>query len=440
MYQFFVFVIGIIVCIYLFKKKLNQRNKKRFLSLVMAFAAVYITVSIIKFPEAAFEAAYDGLDVWFNIVFPALLPFFIGSQLLMGLGVVHFMGVLLEPFMRPLFNVPGVGSFVMAMGLASGYPIGAMLTGKLRRQNLCSKTEAERLMSFTNTADPLFMFGAVAVGMFHNPSLGGIIALAHYLSSICVGLILRFYKKNSKDISISLNNNKGAVIIRAFREMNKARLKDGRPFGELLGDCIKESINTMLLIGGFIILFSVIIKILTIVGVVNIFSIIIKDVLELIGLSKALAPALISGFFEITLGTKLVSEVVMASLTQKAMIASAIIAWSGLSVHAQVASMISGTDINIAPYIIARMLHAVFAAIITFLIMSFDLCQNLMSQISMPVFSVNSSYTNHSVNWFKLFSFSAKNFITVFIVVTIISLIIHILCGLKIIKFKIIKR
>ena len=94
-----------------------------------------------------------------------LLPFFVFSHVLIGLGVVHFLGVLLEPIMRPLFNVPGTGSFVLAMGLASGFPLGAVLTNKLRQDRLCSKVEAERLLSFTNTADPLFMFGAVAVGM-----------------------------------------------------------------------------------------------------------------------------------------------------------------------------------------------------------------------------------------------------------------------------------
>ena len=48
--------------------------------------------------------------------------------------------------------------------------------------------------------------------------------------------------------------------------------------------------------------------------------------------------------------------------------AGAIIAWSGLSVHAQVASMLAKTDIRYTPYLFSRMLHAYLAAIITFLI------------------------------------------------------------------------
>jgi len=377
--------------------------------------AVSITISIVKYPEIAFKAAYEGLDVWFNIVFPALLPFFIGAQLLMGLGVVHFMGVLLEPFMRPLFNVPGEGSFVMAMGLASGYPIGAMLTGKLRRQNLLTKIEAERLMSFCNTADPLFMFGAVAVGMFRDVSLGPIIAAAHYISCIMVGLLLKFYKKSSK---ITLKpKHKENILLKAVKELNKAREKDGRPFGKLMGDCVIDSINAMLLIGGFIILFSVIIRIISEIGLAALFYNVIERSLALLRLDEALSPAIFSGIFEITLGTKLASEA-SASLTQKVMVASAVIAWSGLSVHAQVASMISGTDIKMAPYVVARMFHAFFAAIITFLLMGWN--TPVLKQISIPAmtYTIESSFKT----WFSILNFNIKVFAVVLVLVLVLCI------------------
>lgn len=42
-------------------------------------------------------------------------------------------------------------------------------------------------MSTANTADPLFMAGAVAVGMFGNPALAGLLMAAHYLGAIVTG-------------------------------------------------------------------------------------------------------------------------------------------------------------------------------------------------------------------------------------------------------------
>ncbi|TYP59983.1 sporulation integral membrane protein YlbJ [Thermosediminibacter litoriperuensis] len=404
--------------------------------LILPAVAVVITISIIRFPEEAFQAAFEGLDVWFNIVLPALLPFFIGSQLLMGLGVVHFMGVLLEPFMRPLFNVPGAGSFVMAMGLASGYPLGAMLTAKLVKKKLCNAREAERLVSFTNTADPLFMVGAVAVGMFKDVRLGSIIALAHYISALLVGIIMRFYARNSEMTPpVTSSRSRESILLKATKELLRARREDSRPFGQLLGDCIKDSINSLLLILGFIILFSVIIRIITIAGFVNMLVPILNVILKIFGLQDSLSPSIISGIFEITLGTKLASTA-DAPLIQRIVIASAIIAWSGLSVHFQVISMLSDTDIKILPYLMARLLHALFAGIITYFIMIIPI--EGFNSWSMPVFAIAPQKTSES--WLNIFTVSSQVFLLLFSLLILLSVIIYLLKGFEIISFKVIKK
>ncbi|MGB9866785.1 MAG: sporulation integral membrane protein YlbJ [Bacillota bacterium] len=329
-----------------------------------ALAATAVTGAMIFYPGEAFEAAVEGLKVWWEIVFPALLPFFICAELLIALGVVHFTGVLLEPLMRPLFNVPGVGSFVMAMGLASGYPGGAVLTAKMRREGLCSRTEAERLLCFTNTADPLFITGAVAVGMFGNPAVGKALVASHYLSALILGVILRFWGTKQDRVEAPLSQVKGPIIFRALQALITARRKDGRPFGQLLGDSIRNSVATLLLIGGFIILFSVAIRMLAIVGVVDFMSRLFFKLLGGFGLHPGTLEALVCGTFEITLGSQLASQA-SAPLYQNVMTASAIIAWSGLSVHAQVAAVIQGTDIRMTPYVVSRLLQAVLAAVLT---------------------------------------------------------------------------
>jgi nucleoside recognition membrane protein YjiH len=54
------------------------------------------------------------------VVFPSLLPFFILSDVLLSTGMVRYLGVWFKLLMRPIFNVPGVGSFVFSMELAAG--------------------------------------------------------------------------------------------------------------------------------------------------------------------------------------------------------------------------------------------------------------------------------------------------------------------------------
>lgn len=342
-------------------------RRGRIVAALAATAAVTLTVSIVMNPEPSFRAAVHGLRVWWEIVFPALLPFFAGSEILMGLGVVHLMGVLLEPLMRPLFNVPGAGSFVLAMGLASGYPIGAVLTARLREQELCTKVEGERLMSFANTADPLFMTGAVAVGMFGRADIAVTLLAAHYLSALSVGVIMRFYGPRHSQSGAApgpASSSRGSLPARAWNALHEARARDGRPFGKLLGDAIGKSVSTLLLIGGFIILFSVLVRTLEGTGMIAWLAGGLRGLLAWAGLDPAVAGPVISGLFEITIGTEASSQAA-ASLRSRAAAASAVIAWSGMSVHAQVAAMIQGSGMRMAPYVAARAVHAVLAAAYT---------------------------------------------------------------------------
>src|SRR5690625_2743361 len=136
--------------------------------MLLIIGALLLTGSLILYPQEVFEASIQGLNLWWEIVFPALLPFFIMSELLISLGAISIIGVLFEPIMRPLFNVPGAGSLALIMGLASGYPTGAKITAQLREEGKLSREEAERLVSFTNASSPLFIFGAIAVGFFHD--------------------------------------------------------------------------------------------------------------------------------------------------------------------------------------------------------------------------------------------------------------------------------
>jgi sporulation integral membrane protein YlbJ len=332
--------------------------------LLVAALAVALTTCLVLYPDLAFQSALRGLRIWWFVVFPALLPFFIAGQVLMALGVVHFLGVLLERFMRPLFNVPGVGAFVVAMGLASGYPIGAVLTARLVREGQLHPAEGERLMSFCNTADPLFMAGAVAVGFFHDARLAGAIMASHYLAALGTGLALRFHRASERSPDRGAAAPRG-LLRRATAELLEARRRDGRPFGQILGDAVRDSVQTLLLVGGLIILFAVVIEVLGRLGVVGAAAGILAVILRPLGVGRRGAVALVSGFFEITIGVKAASEA-GGSLLIRLVLANAIIAWSGISVLAQVAAVTQGTGLSLRPYVLARVLHALLAAALTF--------------------------------------------------------------------------
>lgn len=419
------FFILAILSVNIFLKDKNRRGDAARLSWT-AFALVFV-VSMVVYPGIVFDGAVLGLKTWWNIVFPSLLPFFIASELLMSFGFVHFMGELLDPVMRPLFNVPGSGSFVMAVGFTSGYPIGSMVTAKLRAEGLCTRVEAERLMSFTNNSSPLFMLVAVSVGMFNNPGLGILIAGAHYLSNITLGIILRFYARRDDRIIPAAAGQKNPAA-RAFQRMLQVQRMENRPAGKIIGDAVSKSVANLLNIGGFIILFAVIIKMLGAAGIIDAIAGMLGFVLLPLGFSPEILPALGSGIFEMTIGSKLASDAGVP-LTQQVVAVGMILAWSGISVHAQAASMVADTDIRMLPFVLSRVCHTCLAGIYTFIACRWA---GVIEDTAAPVMAVTRYFKDSSLISlnFKIFLL----FIILLAALTITALLFHAARSLRLIR------
>lgn len=369
--------------------KMYEKWKTAFFTITM----IFLTLSLVLHPQAALQSSIRGLNIWWEVVFPSLLPFFIVAELLISIGVVKFIGVILEPLMRPLFRVPGIGGFVWAMGMASGFPAGAKLSARLRQSNQLTQIEAERLVSFTNSSNPLFIFGAVSIGFFNNPKLGFILAAAHYISNFTVGLLMRFYGNDSTYIKEKQPTTKRSLQ-HAFSILHETRLQEKRPLGKILGDAIISSIQTLLMIGGFIILFSVLNKMITVFQLTAALSFIMQHILSFFQLSTHFSIPILSGLFEMTLGSQMISQTSETSILEQAMITSFILAFSGFSIQAQVASILAETDIRFKPYFFARIIQSILAPIYTFIFWG-PLYEKLHSfspsQQDIPVFLSNHS-------------------------------------------------
>ncbi|MFS1514093.1 sporulation integral membrane protein YlbJ [Chengkuizengella sp. SCS-71B] len=341
---------------------------KRYIVYIIPMISLTFILLILVYPTISFNAAIRGIIIWWDVLFPALFPFLVVSEILLGIGIVHFFGTLLDPIMRPLFRVPGIGGFVMTMGFASGYPVGARLTSKLWEQKLINQVEGERLVAFTSTSDPIFLIGAVSVGFFHDVNLALVLAISHYGAGIIVGLLMRYHGKNTSNaVSQIKTKQKGFILFRAFQSMHKARLEDGRTLGIIISEAVEASIKLIFVIGGLVVFFSVILEILTTIHFLDLFYLLFQSLMPLFGFPVELSQVIINGTFEVTLGAKSAGEA-NTSLIAKTAAAAFVVSWSGLSVHAQIASILHFTNLRYTPFIIARLLHGFIAAGIVYLI------------------------------------------------------------------------
>ena len=122
---------------------------------------LFFTFGLIIFSNSNLPAIKSGLKLWATSVIPSLFPFFVATELLMHTRLVSQIGILLNRYMKPIFNVRGEGAFAFIMGIISGYPMGAKIVTDLRTNNNCTKDEGERMLCFTNNSGPLFIIGTV---------------------------------------------------------------------------------------------------------------------------------------------------------------------------------------------------------------------------------------------------------------------------------------
>lgn len=328
---------------------------------------VLFTVSLVIFSKSNLAAAKSGLKLWANNVVPSLFPFFIATNLLSHTNVIKYISKTCNKFMTPLFNVPGEGAYAFVLGLISGYPVGAKIVTDLRNSNLCSKDEGERMLCFTNNSGPLFIIGTVGITLFSNSSIGLLLLITHVLSALTVGIILGLisrFKRNSKYSKADSFNSKSNIANSSTKLCTFSNL------GEILSNAILESSKTIIMIGGFVVIFSVIISILNKSRILELASYALYPILKLLNVNSSFASSILSGIIELTNGVSIVSGIANKSISANIIICAFLLGFGGISVMLQVLSITSKSDLSIKKYMIVKILQGIIAASYTYILLS----------------------------------------------------------------------
>lgn len=332
---------------FLFKLKRNT---------ISIFLLIFM-VCLVLFSKSNMQAAKSGLKLWANSIVPSFLPFFIATECLSRTNMPYIFAKIFNPIMNPLFNVSGIGSFALIMGILSGYPVGAKIAVDFRNNNLCSKEECERLLSFTNNSGPLFIVGTCGVSLFGSSLIGFLLFFTHILGMITVGYIFKFWKKNSPKNTFTKTNS----------SQNKLQNINFNNLGEVLGSSIKNAISSTLMIGGFIVLFSVIISILSTSGIINFITKIFAPICSSFNLPDQIISSLLTGILEITNGISLISAIKLKKISINIILTAFLLGTGGISILLQVLSITSKSDLSIKPYIFGKILHGLIAAFYIFI-------------------------------------------------------------------------
>ncbi|MBQ7339804.1 MAG: hypothetical protein IJW43_02985 [Clostridia bacterium] len=304
-----------------------KKNKDLFPVLI---ALLFMTILAVNKDFSAFTI--DGIKMYFYFLLPSLFPYFFLVTILSLLKGVGKLSKLFSPISSRLFKVNGACGYAYFMSLIAGYPIGASLIADFKNSRLISSVEAERGSVLCSTSSPAYLISTVGAIMFESVIFGAVLFLCHLLSSITIGIIFSFYKKDKPTLLTSFSAKKT---------------------DEILFDGITGAVNSTLFVGAIITLFYILTEILYSLGLlnlpINILTAIFKD--------QNVSLAIVFALFENGKGMKFLSSLGTNRLSF--VLSCFLCGFSGLSIILQSVVYLKRAKIKIAPFILSKIMVAI---------------------------------------------------------------------------------
>ena len=138
--------------------------------------------------------------------------------------------------------------------------------------------------------------------------------------------------------------------------------------GVVLSESVLSSIKSILSVGGFVVLFSVIISILNKTRILVNISYAISSLFHI---NSAIVEAFLTGLIEFTNGLNNISNVDCGNIAVNIILSSFILGFGGISVTLQSISIISSKKLSSKFYILGKISQAFIASIYTFIVLKF---------------------------------------------------------------------
>ena len=290
--------------------------------------------SMLSFPQTVFTGASYGLVLWFRHVLPTLLPYMILINVLICTPALHWICRITSTFLCPLLGTSYYGTFAVLTGFLCGYPMGAKTTSDLLNVNKISRSEASYLLSFCNNTSPAFILSYVVAQNMKERNLCIPFFLILTFTPLMLSFIFRlFYRLPESSCSFP------QVTPGSFSNPSES-ISDS-----FLDRGILNAFESVTKVGGYMMMFSVLIQLLASVLPNTIFSLLLYSSLE------------------ISTGIRLLFSSALYT-TEKIILCAFLTSFGGWCCIAQTYSMISSSQLPILPYITAKLVTALVTSLL----------------------------------------------------------------------------
>lgn len=266
--------------------------KNIFTKLIIFFFFILIFIK----KDIMYYTIYSTTLIWFKNIVPNLLPMFIITSLIVSSNLIINICNLFGKIFSKIFKTSKYGVFVFILSIFTGSPSNAKYIKDLIDNNLISITEGNKLLLFTTNYNPLLIYSLLTLYLDKKTSI--ILITIIILSNIIIGLINRnmTYEK--------IENNYSSKSIN-------------------LSKIIKETIDTLLMILGTLIIYNIIINILPI--------------------NNPIIKNIFNGALEITTALNNI-KFLNINTNFKILLSIIYLSFGGISIHTQIKSILPDTN------------------------------------------------------------------------------------------------
>lgn len=301
---------------------------KKIKTFILTFLFSILTLLLLTYPLESLAFSLTGLQLWFNKMIPALLPFMILSAIMIHLNLTEVFAKILSPLLTPLLHISANGIYVILTGFLCGFPMGARVIADLYERHKLSYKEASYLLAFCNNIGPVYFISFVL------PTLG-LQKKAPYLFAIyglpfLYGIFLRY------TLYRSLSEEKVPAIVLSAAEKPSALMRSPDTLLDTLDDAILSGLYSIAKLGGYMILF-------------NLLNLLPQVFLPSFSVAGADIRMLCNCFLEITSGINRMGNTAPLPVLL-------FLPFGGLSCLAQTYSMIKETDLSLRSYVLHKLI------------------------------------------------------------------------------------
>ncbi len=269
---------------------------------------ISLLFTLLIFHNETVTGTQSGLLLWYQVLIPSLLPFILVTNALSETNAYQAAAARFQKL------CPGRIYEIMAIFLGNlcGYPIGGKIINDFVNNRYITVDTANRILSLSSQASPMFLIGYVHMHIIKRQLPLPIFLISIYLPTFILSLI---QKKSKQEINIKNNSS---------------------PHSLCITDTFLHAVQTMVMIGMYVIIFSILLSIL-------------------LPVCKNTLSSFILSFLEITTGLKLMCALPLPS-DLKLSCLCALSAFGGLCSMFQIRGVLTFPGAGIKKYLLDKLL------------------------------------------------------------------------------------